>query len=156
MWGEEEDLYLSPLPSTSPSPSQLPLLTQPPAPSPIPQPNSPVLQYPVPHSPQRPLSPTCTTPDHSSPASAPAILSIADTSCVGSSLPMPMTLAQSLPTSPRPPTPPPWPAAHIFSAGPDRIICYKCCKRNYNVRWFSHCFMFHMDEKRTYRTCLQL
>jgi hypothetical protein len=53
------------------------------------------------------------------------------------------------PTSPKPPAAPPWPEAYVFSTDPDRIICRKCCKRHYNYKWYSHCFMCHMDEKET-------
>jgi hypothetical protein len=53
------------------------------------------------------------------------------------------------PALPKPPAPPPWPKAYVFSMDPDRIICRKCCKRNFNYRWCSHYFMCHMNEKKT-------
>jgi hypothetical protein len=50
----------------------------------------------------------------------------------------------------RPPAPPPLPPwSDAFSTDPDRIICCKCCRRSYVFRWYSHCFMCHLDETRT-------
>jgi hypothetical protein len=46
-----------------------------------------------------------------------------------------------------PPPPPPW--SDAFSTDPDRIICRKCCRRSYIFRWYSHCFMCHIDETKT-------
>ncbi len=52
---------------------------------------------------------------------------------------------ESLPVGP--PTPPPF--FDAFSNDPDCIICRKCCKRSYVFRWYSHCYMCHLNEMRT-------
>ncbi len=46
-----------------------------------------------------------------------------------------------------PPPPPPW--SEAFSTDPDRILCRKCCKRSYIFRWYSHCYMCHLNEPKT-------
>jgi hypothetical protein len=51
--------------------------------------------------------------------------------------------------SPRPaspPPPPPW--SDAFSTNSDRIICRKCCNRSYVFRWYSHCYMCHLNDSK--------
>jgi hypothetical protein len=51
------------------------------------------------------------------------------------------TPVQFLVTANGPPPPPPWPESNVFSNDPDCIICHKCCKWHYNLRWYNHCFV---------------
>jgi hypothetical protein len=80
---------------------------------------------------------------HPSPTAAPVIINTPPSSCGSPPMQAPNTadLALDAPPATGPPTPPPWPEADVFSADPDRIVCRKCCKRHYNYRWYSHCFM---------------
>jgi hypothetical protein len=45
--------------------------------------------------------------------------------------------------------PPPWPEGYVFSTDPDRIICRYCCKRHYNYKWYSHCYLCHINENKS-------
>jgi hypothetical protein len=49
---------------------------------------------------------------------------------------------------PEPAAPPLWPEAYILSTNLDQIMFLKCCKRNYNYKWYNHCSMCYMDEKK--------
>jgi hypothetical protein len=124
--GEEGDILLSPL--TRPFPALTP---QPPTPPPAPTP-TPRSALPVLTSSQGPPTPACSSPEQPSPIAALVIPFTPPTPCVSPPTPLPAT---------GPPTPPKWPEAYIFSTDPDRIVCRKCCKRHYNFRWYSHCFM---------------
>jgi hypothetical protein len=58
------------------------------------------------------------------------------------------TCAPAGPRAPAgPPPPPPW--SDAFSTDPDRIICRKCSKRSYVFRWYSHCYLCHINESKT-------
>jgi hypothetical protein len=133
--GEGEDLLLSPLNSTPPSPALSP---QPPYPPPAP---SPTLWTPplLPPSSQGTPLPTCATPEHPSPTTTLAILSTQLAPLI--LLPAPLSWA--------------WRTVRPQLLGhPHRlhslnhIVCHKCCKQHYNFWWYSHCFMCHMDENR--------
>ncbi len=127
----QQQLVSSPLPDTPP-------ISLPPGPS------SPIRTTPEPLSPTTAPAdfftppPTALAPQSASaPQSAPEAAKIEDAEPV-----------QCLATTDGPPPPPRWPEPYVFSTDPDRIICRKCCKRHYNFRWYSHCFMCHMDESR--------
>jgi hypothetical protein len=77
------------------------------------------------------------------PTAGPVIINTPPSSRGSLPLPAPTTadLALDVPPANQPPTPPPWPEAYVFSAGPDHIVCRKCCNCHYNYRWYSHCFM---------------
>ncbi len=77
---------------------------------------------------------------------APVIPSTSPTPCVLTPVPTTHDLAQCAPSAVGLPTLPPWPKSYVFLADPDCIICRECCKRHYNFRWYSHCFMCHMKE----------
>ncbi len=55
----------------------------------------------------------------------------------------------SAPATSEPPPPPPWPEGYIFSTDPDNIICRYCCKRQYNYKWYSHCYLCHTNENKS-------
>jgi hypothetical protein len=129
-------LLSTPAPVLSPAATSVGLLPAPPSPISAPATSllsagSPVGQPPSPHSPtSSPTLPTPHTllaqpvmpadpPDSASPTRAPAGL----------------------------PPPPPWTDA--FSNDPDRILCWKCCKRSYIFRWYSHCYMCHLNESKS-------
>jgi hypothetical protein len=89
-----------------------------------------------------PLTPTTTTP-------APPLLQ-AESPAGQPPPPSPLTMPpdrEELPHAPAgPPPPPPWTEA--FSSDPDRIICRKCCKRSYVFRWYSHCYLCHINDSK--------
>jgi hypothetical protein len=126
----------TPAPSLSLADSAVCLLATPPSPISTPATSllpagSPIGQPPSPHSPtSSPTSPSLHTPpaqpempaeppDRASTTRAPAV----------------------------PPPPPPW--TNAFSTDPNRILCRKCCKRSYIFRWYSHCYMCHLNEPKS-------
>jgi hypothetical protein len=143
--GEGDTLLLTPL-HGSPLPSALS-----PQQSSI---SSPLPRTPPTTSPPDPSSPIRASLDPLLPTTAPAdFLTLPPTALAPQSAPEAAKIedaepVQCLVTADGPPSPLPWPEPYVFSTDPDRIICRKCCKRHYNFRWYSHCFMCHMDESR--------
>ncbi len=87
-------------------------------------------------APSTALAPSTT----SGPPSAPPLAAPADSSHTPTS----PTISE-----PQPPPPPPWPEGYVFSTDPDRIICRYCCKRHYNYKWYSQCYLCHINESKS-------
>jgi hypothetical protein len=155
----------SPLQSVLPPQPQSPITLPPPQTPPSllpPGPSSPIRATPEPPSPTTALSdfltppPTASVPQSAHEAAAPEDAAPEDAAPEAATpdVASPDAAAPEITTNENsepvkgPPPPPPWPEAYIFSTDPDRIVCRKCCKRHYNFRWYSHCFMCHMDESR--------
>jgi hypothetical protein len=141
--GEEDTLLLSPPHGSPPPPALLP------HPPPITPPMSRT-PPPLPPLEQGLTMPICATPELPSPTAAPTDLSTPPPTALA---PQPASEiagpAHCPATADRPPSLPPWPESYVFSTDPDRIVCRKCCQRHYNFRWYSRCFMCHMNENRT-------
>jgi hypothetical protein len=76
-------------------------------------------------------------------------LNSSKTSVTSPPSPAPAPSTIPAPATSNPPPPPPWPEGYVFSTDPDRIICRYCCKRHYNYKWYSHCFLCHINESKT-------
>jgi hypothetical protein len=157
----EDDVCVSP-PLHTPPPAR-----SPPPPSPTPT-TSPFTEQSLSlddHDlPQSPAILPALTPDRSATAPAPSTISTTPTSpgppspppspapgtsTLTSPAPAPSSAPSTAPTTSEPPPPPPWPEGYVFSTDPDRIICRFCCKRHYNYKWYSHCYLCHSNEKKS-------
>jgi hypothetical protein len=72
------------------------------------------------------------------------------TGCDVSAGPAESSPTPTSPTTSEPPPPPPWPEGYVFSTDPDRIICRYCCKRHYNYKWYSHCYLCLTNENKSW------
>ncbi len=94
------------------------------------------------------------TPILPAPAPAPSTITSMPTTSEPTSLPpsaapkRSRTALTALATS-EPPSPPLWLEGYVFLTDPDRIICRFCCKRHYNYKWYSHCYLCHMNENKS-------
>jgi hypothetical protein len=112
-----------------------------------------------PTSPESPSSPplavqVISTPISPAPVPAPSTNTSTPTTSGLASSPPPAapersSTASTAPATSEPPPPPPWPEGYIFSTDPDRIICRYCCKRHYNYKWYSHCYLCHTNENKS-------